>query len=406
MKIVITHTEFSLYWKERLSVFAKQLPTHYQLVVIDVTSAGGVYDFAKNEPTPHIANMSWIHLFDNKNIFELPSREVFKAIWNCLESENPDIVVAGAIASTPGAAAVNWCRNKRRSVVIFDDARRVDVPRPWWVEFVKKRFYQNVDAVLIPAPSHAASYIEWGMPKEKIFFGVDVVDNQFFYSKSSEAKNKLKWLFESHNLPEKLFLGVGRQIPKKNWFNLIRAYGKYKQEGGQWGLVLVGGGPQHEDLKNYVLSENISGVHFKPFASQSTLCEYYAMAECFILASHHGETWGLVVNEAMACGLPVLVSNQCGCSQTLVKNGENGWTFDSSKIEEIKELMLKVSHLATDEMDAMKKKSLEIIEEWPIERFSQGLLDAINVCKNDKRGFKTIFDKIMLGLWKGRYIPT
>ena len=68
-------------------------------------------------------------------------------------------------------------------------------------------------------------------------------------------------------------------------------------------------------------------VHFYPFMSQEELKPFYHNASWFILPSRFGETWGLVVNEAMASGLPVLVSEQSGCASTLVKKGINGYTF-------------------------------------------------------------------------------
>ena len=99
---------------------------------------------------------------------------------------------------------------------------------------------------------------------------------------------------------------------------------------------------------------------------------YYGLASAFVHASTT-EQWGLVVNEAMASGLPVLVSNRCGCAPDLVQEGVNGFTFDPYNVEQLAQLMLKISAFQTFSLSTFGAASRRIIADWGPERFASGL---------------------------------
>src|SRR5206468_3929765 len=115
---------------------------------------------------------------------------------------------------------------------------------------------------------------------------------------------------------------------EKNLSRLIRAYHLYREQDTvePWDLVLVGGGPEEISLRRQVNESALKGVWFAGTRQIDDLPIYYALAKCFVLPSV-SEPWGLVVNEAMASGLPVLVSDRCGSAE-LVQNGNNGFVFD------------------------------------------------------------------------------
>ncbi len=282
-------------------------------------------------------------------------------------------------------------------------AGQVDVPRPWWINFIKRKIYLNVDAMLIPAPSHRQCYIDWGVPEEKIFYGVDVVDNLFFAENTEKYKRDVDAMRNKHELKKPFFLGVGRQVPKKNWISLLKAFNLYRQseKTKPWDLVLIGEGPERQNMENYVTEHAMKGIHFRPFCDPHTLCEYFSIAGSLILPSHHGETWGLIVNEAMGAGLPVLVSNACGCAQTLVREGENGWTFSPDNPDELSDILMKHSNLDENIRREMGKRSQDIISDWPLERFAYSLMLSIDACKNSKNDFKSLLSKFILNHWNG-----
>ena len=129
-------------------------------------------------------------------------------------------------------------------------------------------------------------------------------------------------------------------------------------------LILVGDGPRRKILENFVKESGLEKVHFMPFTSQEKLRILYRNASFLVLPSRFGETWGLSVNEAMASGLPVLVSNEAGCSSTLVSESKNGFTFSPENLQELQGLLSIMHKKSVSEMEKMGNESLEIIGNW------------------------------------------
>ena len=144
-----------------------------------------------------------------------------------------------------------------------------------------------------------------------------------------------------------------------------------------WSLVLLGDGALRPALNSQLSTLNLHDhVQMPGFKQYPDLPAYYGLANAFIHASTT-EQWGLVVNEAMASGLPVLVSNRCGCATDLVQDGVNGFTFDPYNIEEMAQLMLKLSTLNPSQLSTMCAASQRIISNLGPERFAQGLKAAV-----------------------------
>ena len=167
--------------------------------------------------------------------------------------------LAGAIAFPAGATVVRWCKSRKKQVVIFDKARLQDVPRSWFVNFIKRCIYRNVDAVISPAPSQAEAFEYWGVKKERIFFGLNVVDNEWFASRVDKCRNIKKLNHKELGLPEQFFLGVGRLIEKKNWRELVEAFAEVKQ-----GIFKKSGG-------SYLLVKGLKRVKLKTFVKPGAL---------------------------------------------------------------------------------------------------------------------------------------
>jgi len=404
MRVVITHMQFSLYWSSRLRALAKVLRARGgELTALDVGSdesrlpGGDASGLAADGYT-------YERLFPDRRIADLLPRAVAKALWEAFERLCPDAILAGAIAFPTGATAVRWCRRRHRAAIIMDDVRLQDVPRPRLVNWVKRRVYRNVDAVVTAARSHSGTYKAWGMDDERIFFGITVVDNEWFSTCCDKVRSERQKYAETAKISAPYFLGVGRLIAAKNWGALLTAYACYRlrDAGKPWGLVLVGDGPEREALEQEVERLGLEGVRLLPARSQEELCRVYAEAGCLILPSF-SETWGLVVNEAMACSLPVLVSNRCGCVESLIQQGVNGWTFDPHDLDELAGLMFRVAAMTAEERANLGGRGREIVADWSPERFAQGAWAAIQYCKDARRGFASPLDRAILWLWKGRY---
>jgi len=213
------------------------------------------------------------------------------------------------------------------------------------------------------------------------------VDNDYFAQRADEIRSQKSVLREKHDLPENYFLSSARFIETKNLPQLLQAYARYRAldaKSGEksqraedpWSLVLLGDGPLRSAIHSQLSTLNLEGhVHLPGFKQYPELPAYYGLASAFIHGSST-EPWGLVVNEAMASALPVLVSNRCGCATDLVREGANGFTFDPRNVEELGGLMLRVAQLPNDRLEHMGKSGREIIANWGPGRFAQGLKAA------------------------------
>ncbi|NJO59334.1 MAG: glycosyltransferase [Richelia sp. RM2_1_2] len=174
------------------------------------------------------------------------------------------------------------------------------------------------------------------------------------------------------------FLAINRFIKKKNISTIITAYSEYHQNhpSRAWDLILCGDGELRPQIETQIRELNLSQhIHLPGFLQPNELLSYFAHASCFIHASIQ-EQWGLVVNEAMAAGLPVIVSRCCGCFDELVIEEVNGFGFDGNQPSELANLMLRISSPNFD-IGKMKLASLEHISQFGPSFFAEGLHKAV-----------------------------
>jgi glycosyltransferase involved in cell wall biosynthesis len=400
LKIAILHTDFRIYWPARLKSLHNSLNEKgHELIVLEIAGKGSPYSFASHSDVSGFPG--WKILFPDERIEDISAEIANNAIYKTLNELNPDVLLSGALAFYSGAAAVRWAGSNNKPLIVFDDARLIDVQRNFLVNFYKKQLYKLSDAIFCPAPSLDNSYNFWGFRKEDIFYGLNCVDNQFFLQKKDVQKV---------DLPEKYFLCVGRQVQKKNMAGLLHAYKQYLTKSGNNGisLVIVGEGPEHTSLET--IAGNLMGknVYFLPYLSQDNLVPVMQSCTAYVLPSLYGETWGLTVNEAMACEKPVVVSNQCGCCSTLVIPGLNGWTFDPINVDDLASIMVEISQTSAEKLYQMGKKSGEIISNWGLERFNEGVWAATeySVEKNNSRNKRIkLLPRLLAHFWKGRFRP-
>lgn len=404
MRIVATHTDFRLYWPARLAalrVFAQT--QNSDLRVVEIAGKGSPYAFSGVHHRPD----GWQCLFPDTAMEDLSPRQAAQVLQNQLDKLQPDVVIAGAIAFPSGAATVRWCTKHGKGCVIFDDARRKDVPRSFPTNIVKRLLYRHVDAMLISAESHVSDYEWWGIPRTRLFFGVDAVDNDFFQDRADRIRKDYDRKRRELRILGPYFLGVGRLVDKKNWATLIRAFAQWQSDGQAepWSLVLAGDGPGRTALEALIPAVIRDRVHFVGNKTQEELCAYYALAGALVLPSRYGETWGLVVNEAMASGLPVIVSNECGCAETLVHDGINGWLFDPGSTAGLVDKLSLMARQREEARKNMGRASQTIVANWGLERFVSGAWQAVLTAFRTTKRHAPMIDRMMLGLWKGRYRP-
>jgi len=297
-----------------------------------------------------------------------------RAFYSALEQANPDVVAVNGWNNFGSLVAANCCVDRGIPMVVMSESARGDEPRTWWKEIIKRRIVNLYSAALVGGQRHVEYLIELGMPRERIFTGYDVVDNDYFAQRAIEIRNSKSEIRKEYGLPENYFLASARFIEKKNLPSLIRAYAEYREKwkgDTPWDLVLLGDGPLRETLNTQLSTFNLhSHVHFPGFKQYDELPVYYALANAFVHASTT-EQWGLVVNEAIASGLPVIVSERCGCVLELVQG--NGFTFNPMDEDELASLLFRMATLSEDDRRRLGDASYTIAAKFSPERFGEGL---------------------------------
>lgn len=376
MRLVILFDNFGPYHLARLTA-AQNLGHKLGIEVMGMEIVGRSSDYAwatcHEEKTKNIKTL--FHKAHNSHPNPSSPRKFFK-VWQALRQLEPDALAIPGYQGIVPLAALLWGRAGQKILVMMSESSRHDKNRNHFLEWCKGQLVRRFDAALVGGKRQKEYAALLGIPPNRIFLGYDVVDNDYFTRGAEEARQRENHYREVLGLPSRYFLTVSRFIPKKNLSGLIRAYGYYRRLTGEqaWDLVLCGSGPLEQDLKNQ--ARDIPGIHFPGFTQIDKLPFYYGLASTFILSSANFEQWGLVVNEAMASSLPVLVSQICGCAADLVEDGVNGFTFDPCDREGLSRLMAKMT-LGEVNLQVMGEASRKIIAAWTPQTFAENLIQAV-----------------------------
>lgn len=308
---------------------------------------------------------------------QVGGRDMARRLHACLDKVRPSVVCINGWSFGGGIAALKWGLANRVPVMVMSESTAYDDKRHWWIELIKRRIVALCSSAMVGGAPHRAYMAALGIGEEKIFTGYDAVDNEHFRHGAAAARLQPQNLRSSLGLPSRYFLACSRFTPKKNLIRLLHAYARYRRlhNNGAWSLVIVGSGEQRAELvstsEQLRLGDAVLLVGAKPYAELPT---YYGLAEAFVHASTT-EQWGLVVNEAMAAGLPVLVSNRCGCAPDLVEEGRNGFLFDPYDISSIASAMYSMAVERSDRA-SMGLASQRIIARWSPENFARNLASA------------------------------
>lgn len=381
--------------------------------LIEVFKSDDVYGW---DPVVGADGFERVTLFEkNTQAIDTVVRGVQAALADC----RPDAVAIPGWADVIAYSAIEWCNDNGVPVVVMSETTEWDEARWNWKEWVKRRVLRLCTAGLVGGQPHAEYLSRLGMPRERIFQGYDAVDNDYFAQGAKAARSQKTEIQKKYALPENYFLASARFVEKKNLLNLVRAYALYRKfvsktgqpepkangqtngyhskTSGLWSLVLLGDGPLKGELQRLVGELQLQEFVLLPgFKQYHELPEFYALAKAFIHASTV-EQWGLVVNEAMASGLPVLVSDRCGCARDLVKDGENGFNFDPYKPEQIAEMMFRISDSQFPLPD-FSAASIRIVANWNPDRFARGFSQSIESALKAPRPQMGALDRLLLKL--------
>jgi glycosyltransferase involved in cell wall biosynthesis len=261
----------------------------------------------------------------------------------------------------------------RIPVFFRGDSNLLD-PRPGWKKSMRMLFlrlvYRYVDTAFYVGTRSREYFRAVGMREEALVFAPHAVDNERFSRQSREARERvLAWRGElGIGESETVFLFAGKFIDKKDPLLLMEAFIELDEENTH--LVFIGDGILKDEMQR--MASGNSRIHILPFQNQSAMPAAYALCDVFCLPSKGpGETWGLAVNEAMACGKAVLVSERVGCAVDLVCHAENGYVFRTGdKADLLGKMRLMLS---TGSIGRMGERSAEKISSWNFQAVAEAI---------------------------------
>ncbi|MGL5245398.1 MAG: glycosyltransferase family 4 protein, partial [Sarcina sp.] len=283
------------------------------------------------------------------------------SVLKYLNKKMYDIIVVGGYSTATGMLAIQYLKLKKIPFILNADGGMVKDDSS--IKYnIKKYFISSAKAWLSTGKTTTEYLLNYGAKKENIytypFTSLKKVD-LLKESVNTEEKHNLRKNLEMEG--EKIILTVGQFIHRKGFDVLIKAMASVPSA---YRLYIIGGSPTEEYL-DLINKHNLKNIYFKNFMDKKSLKEYYKASDLFVLPTRE-DIWGLVINEAMALGLPVITTDKCVAGVELIENFKNGFIVSTENVEALAEkikLVLKNNELCK----TMGKVSLETIEKYTIE---------------------------------------
>lgn len=307
-----------------------------------------------------------------------------RQVCSTLNRIRPDAVLCGGYSYLTSWQAAYWARTHRVPLLLWSESTALDKRqrhRP--VEFLKAQFLHMCRAFIVPGRSSYKYLQDFGIPDQRIFTAPNAVDITLFSTSVNDARRNQMQVRARCSLPLRYFLYVGRLVKTKGVFELLEAYAQIDTKiRAKVGLVFVGDGEDRAELTERA-SRIVSGtIQFTGFVHREGLSDFYALADALIFPTH-SDTWGLVVNEAMSCGAPVIVTSVAGCVADLVQDGWNGFVISP---QDRTQLAAAMARLASDSelRTEMGSRSRSRIEAYSPEAWAAGLVHAVrSICETN-----------------------
>jgi glycosyltransferase involved in cell wall biosynthesis len=243
--------------------------------------------------------------------------------------------------------AMRSCWKTGTPVMVRSDSH-LHTERPLFKRIAKRPFYSwfisKLDACLPVGKWSSDYFLSYGAAPERVFTVPHVVDTDYFESESRRLTPQRESLRARWGLDDSavVFLFAGKFIEKKRPLDFVQAVSEAVKTNSQVAGLMVGAGPLRGACEDFVRNKNLP-ITFAGFLNQSQMSTAYVAADALVLPSDGGETWGLVVNEAMACGLPCFVSDRVGCGPDMIIPDETGAVFSLGDTKALGALMSEFS---------------------------------------------------------------
>jgi glycosyltransferase involved in cell wall biosynthesis len=334
----------------------KTYRTKGQITGKDYLLEGYKYKFLKNfSPDPSF--LKW------------PFGLINFGVWKEINRGHYDAVVLQSWTNLTWWMAFLACLLFKTPVLFMTDSNVLsEVTKSRWKRKFKKLLignllFKNSSGFLTSGTANEKFYEFYGVPETKIVRVPFSWGYDWFIDQAEKVKSEREKIRQSLGVKNDDFvlLYVGRLAQEKFPLVLLEAYHNVYDKKKK--LFIVGDGPQREQMERMVKEKDVEGVNFMGFQTRKNIFNFYAMADALVLPSRD-ETWGIVVNEAMCFGLPIIVSDRVGAGIDLVKKGYNGCVSKAGDVSSLSSCIEKIIQMPLEDRLAFGKRSKEIITDW------------------------------------------
>ncbi len=328
--ILTTHPiQYQVPWFRALAAKGELVPTIFYAMIPDRGQQGVGFDVAFEWDLPLLGGYEHVVL---ENVSRAPSLATFggcdtPGIDARVRAGGFDAFVVHGWGTRSALQALWACRRHGVPCIVRGESNLLR-RRPLVIRAAHRILLRQYAACLTIGRSNEAFYRAHGVPAARLFHAPYGVDNERFARQTAALVAERPALRAAWGIADRAFVFAfcGKLVEKKRPFDLIEAFGRATRHGAPAHLLMVGDGALRAECAARTRRDRLP-VTFTGFLNQQEVAKAYAAADCLVLPSDYGETWGLVVNEAMACGRPAVVSDRVGCHEDLVENGVTGAVF-------------------------------------------------------------------------------
>ena len=313
-----------------------------------------------------------------KSYYPVPFEQVITlhlpvGLWGDLLRLKPDVVISHETGPRSAVAAA-YCRMFRVPLVLWAYQSRVSATQAEGVRrFVRNQIFRSASAVVGMGTQTREVLRGWGVKDENIIDAPNAADHRGLQRRlaNPETQTRVRDLKERYGRGRRIALVVGRLIPLKGTAELLGHWSQLPREVRRaWSLVFVGSGP----LEHLVQNRQQDGIHHVASVQPEAMADWYRAADLHLFPTL-GDVWGLVVNEAMACGTPTLCSVHAGCCDDLIRHRENGWAYDPTRADASESLCEALCHPLLESFGGVARKD---VAPFTTQRLADAFREGVN----------------------------
>lgn len=319
----------------------KPLGIDFEVIFLSVSDKNRNWEKEKNIPFKYEVLENFAIRFNGK---DLNTFFINTSIIKKLNEKNPDKIICFGWDHFAAYAANYWARKNKKKFLLWSGSTKYEKS---WRRMIFKPLVKHLikkTSEFIAYGTRAKEYlISLGVAPNEIQIFYHAIDFDYFSEnlKKFSDKNKDELKKQLGIKTSKTILFSGRLLKMKGIFEMVEGFGKYYKQDNDVSLLIMGTGPDENKLKEFIEKRGIKNIIFTKFIQFKELYKYYAISDLLLFPTRQ-DIWGLVINEALACGLPVITTEVAGASIDLIEEGKNGYIIKLNSPEKITSSIKKI----------------------------------------------------------------